>query len=78
MMHNAVAHHPLNDAQPAPSSNLTPCPPIFPSLYIEHDIMWYGISFWSVRVSCPGCAPSKILVHLFIQQSMGSWKSPGL
>lgn len=25
--------------------------------------MWYGISFWLIRVSCPGCLPSQDLAH---------------
>ena len=60
-MHNAIAHHPLTDAQPVPEQwsplpHLTP-----PSLYIEHDVTWSGISLWPVWVSCPGCAPSQLL-----------------
>ena len=32
-------------------------PASFPSyIYREHDILWYGISFWPVWASCPGCA----------------------
>ncbi|NWU74142.1 NAF1 protein, partial [Onychorhynchus coronatus] len=31
-----------------------------PALYAEHDAIWYGISFWSLWVSCPGCVPSRL------------------
>lgn len=27
--------------------------------YTGHDVLWYGISLWSVQVSRPGCAPSQ-------------------
>lgn len=26
----------------------------------RHDILWYGIPLWTVRVSCPSCAPSQL------------------
>ena len=34
----------------------------FPQLYAEHDVIWYGISLWSVGVSCPSSVPSQLLV----------------
>ena len=34
-----------------------------PALYAEHDVIWYGISLWSVGVSSPSCVPSQLLVH---------------
>ena len=38
---------------------------LLPAAFIaEHDIVWYGKSLWSVGVSCPGCAPSQLSVHL--------------
>jgi len=39
------------------------CPfaPAFPPA--EHKAIQYGISLWSVGVSCPGCVPSYLLVH---------------
>jgi len=37
--------------------------PFFPQLCAEHDTTWYGISLWSVGVSCPGCVPSRLRVH---------------
>ena len=59
-MHNAIAHHPLTNAQPVPEQRL---PASFsPILYTEHDVIWYGISLWPVWVSCPGCVPSQRLV----------------
>jgi len=48
-------------------SHYSKCAPFLhlsPDLYIaEHDIIQYGISLWSVGVSCPGCVPSHLLVH---------------
>jgi len=40
-------------------------PPLLlpPALYAEYDTIWYGISLWSVGVSCPGCVPSQPLAH---------------
>ena len=29
----------------------------------EHDVIWYGISLWSLWVSCPGYVPSQDLAH---------------
>ena len=46
--------------------NISPLLPSFllpPALYAEHDVIWYGVSLWSVGVSCPGCVPSQLLVH---------------
>jgi len=38
--------------------------PSFPQLYIaEHDVMWHGISLWSIGVSCPSRVPSQLLGH---------------
>jgi len=33
-----------------------------PSFIAERDTVWRGISLWSAGVSCPGCAPSQLLV----------------
>ena len=44
------------------------CHPPLPSSFhfflhiAEHDIVWHGISLWSVGVSCPDCFPSQLLV----------------
>ena len=47
-------HHSLH-CHPLPSSSPSP-------LYAEHDVVWYGISLWSVGVSCPVCVPSQLPV----------------
>ena len=60
VMHNAIAHHPLTDAQAA----IRPSQPTPPSLYTGHDVPWYGIPLWLVRVSCPSYASSQLLAHL--------------
>ena len=71
VMHNAIAHHPLTDARAViRPSRATP-----PSLYTEHDVLWYGISLWLVRLSCPGCAPSQLLVHLLAGRAWETEKS---
>ncbi|KFQ62245.1 Leucine-rich repeat and IQ domain-containing protein 1, partial [Pelecanus crispus] len=35
-----------------------------PSLYTEHDVIWYGIALWAVWINYSGCAPSQFLVRL--------------
>ena len=60
VMHNAIAHHPLTDARAA----IRATRPTPPCLYTGHDVLWYGIPLWLVRVSCPGYAPSQLLAHL--------------
>ena len=62
VMHSAIAQHSPNDAQPVPQQWLLASFP--PSLYIGHDVTWYGIILWPVWVSCPGCVPSQLLVPL--------------
>ncbi|KAK4829515.1 hypothetical protein QYF61_005154 [Mycteria americana] len=42
--------------------SVTACEPPCPALYAEHDAIWYGMSLWSVGVSCPSCVPSQPLV----------------
>ena len=61
VMHNAIAHHPLTDIEQrsTPSGQR---PPVY--IHAEHDVLWYGVALWLVRVSCPGRAPSQLLVHL--------------
>lgn len=61
-MHSAIAHHLLIDAQLIPEQWLLASFP--PSLYIDHDAICYGISLWTVGVSCPGHVPSWLLVLL--------------
>ena len=61
-------------AHGCPSSD----PPLLansPSLYTEHDVLWYGISLWLVQVSCPGHAPSQLLVHLLAGRDWETEKS---
>ena len=71
VMHNAVAHHPLTDARAAiRASRPTP-----PCLYTGHDVPWYGIPLWLVRVSCPGSAPSQLLAHLLAGRAWETEKS---
>lgn len=49
VMHNATVHHLLNDDQSAPEPQSPSCSwPTAPSLYSEHDVLWYGTSFWPV------------------------------
>ena len=71
VMHNAIAHHTLTDARAA----ICPSWPTPPSLYTEHDVLWYGISLWLVQVSCPGYAPSQLLVHLLAGRARETEKS---
>ena len=69
VMHNAIAHHPLTDAQTAirhPSS-----------LYTERDVIWYGISLWLVRVSCSALLPPSFL-HTCLLAEHGKLESPWL
>ena len=71
MMHNAIAHHPLTDAQAA----IRPSRPTPPSLYTEHDILWHGIPLWLVQVSCPSYAPSQLRAHLLAGRAREAEKS---
>ena len=68
-----IAHHQMTDAQPV----LEQQPPASfpPSLCTAHDIMWYGISLWSVGVSLPGCVPSQLLEHPQPPRWPGSMRS---
>lgn len=59
-MYDAIIHHLLTYAQTAPQQQ---SPASFPlSLYPEQDVIGYGISYGSVRVSCAGCISSQLLV----------------
>ena len=49
--------------------------PTHPCLYTGHDILWYGIPLWLVRVSCPGHAPSQLLAHLLAGRAWETEKS---
>lgn len=35
----------------------------FKDSFPTQTILWYGISLWSVRGSCPSCVPSQTLAH---------------
>lgn len=71
VMHNAIAHHSLAGAPPVPEQSAPASFP--PSLYIERDVVWYGISLWPVGVSCAACAPSQfLLLQPFRWQDMRS------
>lgn len=61
VMHSTVAHHSLTSAQPVPEGKSAPGTTL--PVYI-HDILWYGIIFWLVWVSCHSPAPSQLFVHL--------------
>ena len=71
VMHNAITHHPLTNAPAA----IHPSQPIPPHIYTGHDVPWYGIPLWLVRVSCPGCAPSQLLAHLLAGRAWETEKS---
>ena len=71
VMHNAIAHHPLTNAQ----AEIHPSQPTPPCLYTGHYILWYGISLSLVQVSCPGYAPSQLLVHLLAGRAWETEKS---
>ena len=70
-MRNAIAHHPLTNAR-AVIRTSRPTPP---SLSTEHDVLWYGILLWLGQVSCPGCAPSRLLAHLLAGRAWETEKS---
>lgn len=57
-MHNTVPHQSLTSAEPAPKQQSAPQTTL--PFYI-HDILWYGISFWLVWLSCHSPAPSLVL-----------------
>jgi len=82
VIHNAIAHHPLTDAhQPVPRQQSPAPPPAAPSLYAEHDVVWYGISLRPAGLSCPGCIPAQLLVHPLSPCWRGctsSWRVPDL
>lgn len=61
VMPNAIAHHPLSDAQPVLEQQAPQPTP--PSFTVQRNILWYGISPESAGISCPGCIPSQLLVR---------------
>lgn len=70
-MHSAIAHHPLTDAQTDLSSGYPSDKS--PQFIAQCDIVWYGISFWPVWVSCPCCTPPSFLLipSLLTGRAMG-------
>lgn len=44
------------------------------SLHTEHNILWCRTSLWPVWVSCPGCTPSELLVHLLTSKAWETGK----
>lgn len=54
---------------------IRPAHTVPPSLYIEHGIVWSGISFWPVWVTYPGHVPSLLFVHLFTAKVWETEKS---
>jgi len=46
-----------------------------PALYAECDVIWHGISLWSVSVSYHRCVPSQFLVHLSLLVDRAVWKA---
>lgn len=60
-MHSRVAYRLLTNVQIVLDWSLLAN---FPSLYTEHDTLWYGIFLWPLQVRCHGCVPSQLLVDL--------------
>lgn len=73
MMHSAVAHPPLSDAQPR--AGVSARWPARPSFSAERCIPRYGLPLWLVRVSSPGPAPSQLLVDLLAGRTWEGAKS---
>lgn len=46
-----------------------------PSLYTEHDALWYEIFLWPAWFSCPNHSPSQLPVHLLSGRARGIEKS---
>lgn len=55
-MHNAIAHQLPQAAAATPSQ-------FPPSFNVQHDTIWYVISFGSVWVSCPGSMHKASCAH---------------
>lgn len=67
------AHQLLTDTCPTAEQWLIP--PANRSLYAEHSIQWFRISLWPGQISCPGYAPSSLLVHLLAGTAWENGKS---
>lgn len=66
----AIAHHPLTDAQLAPASSGIAADELpLPSKLLLFDIVWYGLSLWPVKsailiLSCPSSLGSLLCMAL--------------
>ena len=63
VMHNAIAHHLLTDAQLVPEQQTlsVQLPPVYIPGMTSHMVWNTPLVFW---VSCSGCVPSQLLVPL--------------
>lgn len=71
-MHSRVTLYPLTNAQIVLD---WPLLANIPSLYTEHEILWYGILLWPVQVRCPGSVPSQLPVDLLTARTWEAEKS---
>jgi len=62
VVHKAIAHHPPTKALTVPEQQLSPWPTSLRLMFFSYDVKWYGISIWSIQISCPGSVPSQLLV----------------
>lgn len=62
-MHNSTAHDWLIDVQPAPKQQAAMPYTIPPSFFVQHDAIWYGISFWPAGSAVPAVSPYYLLMH---------------
>lgn len=76
VMHGTIEHHLLLHAQPFPEQRSAPPRQLPNSLYTGNDVLWCGISFWTVWVSCPGLVPSWLLLQLLAGTAWDIDKSP--
>ena len=55
--------------------NIPPFLLLPPTFIAELDVIWYGISLWSVGVSCPSCVFSQLLEQPQAPHWQGSARS---
>lgn len=48
---------------------------VTPAFIADHDIIWYGISFWSIWVTCPCCVPPNCWCTLSLLAVRAVWKA---